>query len=233
MADLKILTSYNVHIQYQLAGIGERVIANLIDAGFKFLYYLSVFTLSISLDKRPDTTLIVLATAPILLYNPLCEILLQGQTPGMRLREIKVVSLTEKEATIGQYLIRWLFRLIDITLAMGAVALISVAVSEKRQRLGDMAAGTTVVKLKAPVALHDTSVNEDLPIQFPEAYQLGDKEIALIREVLTTGKPNLIKALAQKVKSHLGIQAEMNSKKFLETILNDFNRFYAGGERKM
>ncbi len=225
MADVHIHTSYNVHIHYQLAGIGERIIANLIDLLFKALYYFSVLFVFYFLNLESAYGLIFLMLLPVLIYSPVCEILLQGQTPGMRLRNIKVISLTEKEATIGQYLIRWIFRLIDISVAMGSVALISIAASPKGQRLGDMAAGTTVIKLKNKVsqedvsALYESDYNEG--VYFPEAAQLSDQEIATIRDVLASNQSALIHALAAKVKTRLSVQTNMEAQRFLSLILND------------
>lgn len=225
MADVHIHTSYNVGIHYQLAGIGERIIANLIDLFFKVLYYFSVLFVFYFLNLASAYGLIFLMLLPMLAYNPICEILMQGQTPGMRIRNIKVISLTEREATIGQYLIRWVFRLIDVTIAMGSIALISIAASSKGQRLGDMAAGTTVIKLRNKVSQEDVSAlyepDSNEGVYFPEAAQLSDREIATIRDVLASNKPKLILALAAKVSNRLSVQTNMEARQFLSRILND------------
>lgn len=68
-----------------------------------------------------------------------------GQTPGKRIMGIKVVKDGNKKMTIPDAFIRTILRIID-SLFVYLVGLISVVVTEKKQRIGDMAAGTVVVR---------------------------------------------------------------------------------------
>src|SRR5690606_21050190 len=106
------------------------------------------------LDLHSVAVNIAIVTVPFLLYHPLFEILMNGQSPGKRQMKIKVVSLDGSSPTIGGYLMRWLFRLVEVFMLRGAVAMVTIAANGKGQRLGDIAAGTTVVKL---VPQHATS----------------------------------------------------------------------------
>ena len=74
-------------------------------------------------------------------------------------------------------MLRWVFRLIDISISSGAVAVISIIASKRMQRLGDMAAGTTVIKLEKAVTLKQISEFET-----PEEYQVVFQQAALLSD---------------------------------------------------
>ena len=71
---------------------------------------------------------------------------MNGQSVGKRILKIKVISLDGSQPSIGQYFIRWLFRLVDFALTAQVGGLICVAVSKNKQRIGDIVAGTTLIK---------------------------------------------------------------------------------------
>jgi uncharacterized RDD family membrane protein YckC len=69
-----------------------------------------------------------------------------GQTPGMKFLGLKIVREEDGgEPTLGQHALRWLLLIVDC-LAAGLVGLIIMVTSQRRQRLGDMAAHTLVVR---------------------------------------------------------------------------------------
>ncbi|MFC0185484.1 RDD family protein [Pseudarcicella hirudinis] len=138
--------------------------------------------------------------------------------------KIKVLKLDGSHPTIGAYLMRWIFRVFD----RGLIALITIAVNNKGQRLGDIAAGTTVVKLRNPVSLEDlvtekTDINYVLT--FPEASLLSDKDIVTLRAVVRKyereGNEDLLEQAALKVKSVTNISTELDDLTFLNKILQD------------
>jgi uncharacterized RDD family membrane protein YckC len=79
-----------------------------------------------------------------LLYFPYFEST-TGQTLGKKVMGIKVVKENGKKLTFGDALIRTIFRIIDMLPAAYIIGLIVILVSEKKQRIGDMAAKTIVV----------------------------------------------------------------------------------------
>ena len=85
---------------------------------------------------------------PVIFYSLLFETLLDGQTPGKRIIKIKVVKIDGYQASLADFVIRWIFRIVDLNMMSGVVALISIITSPKNQRLGDMTAGTAVISLK-------------------------------------------------------------------------------------
>jgi uncharacterized RDD family membrane protein YckC len=82
----------------------------------------------------------------IYLYHFVCEAT-TGQTLGKKLLGIRVANLDGSKAGVGAVLVRTVLRLIDALPILYIVGLISVLATgrERRQRVGDIAAGTTVV----------------------------------------------------------------------------------------
>jgi hypothetical protein len=164
-------------------------------------------------------------------YDLVAEIFFNGQSIGKYAIKIKVISLDGTRPTIGQYFMRWVFRLIDFGITFGVGALVSVAVSEKKQRIGDIVAGTAVIKTRPATALQDiyfTSPEEEYEPLFPQVSSLTDHDITLVHEVITnfkrTGNSNLVFNMAQKVKEHLGVEnpPNLNDFQFLESIAKDY-----------
>jgi hypothetical protein len=157
---------------------------------------------------------------------------MNGQSFGKRLMKIKVISLDGAQPTIGQYLLRWLFRIVDFTLTGGLCGLISVAVSDNKQRVGDMVAGTTLIKTEPRTKENDIAFipgEESYEPVYTQATQLSDRDIELIHEVirtyLQTGNTTVVYNMAEKVREHLNIAArqDINSLQFLQIILKDYN----------
>ena len=125
-------------------------------------------------------------------------------------------------------MLRWVFRLIDISISSGAVAVISIIASKRMQRLGDMAAGTTVIKLEKAVTLKQISefeAPEEYQVVFQQAALLSDKDIKIIKDVLREVHKNnnyaLLAPLPKKIKEATGIETSMIPLEFVETILKD------------
>jgi hypothetical protein len=118
-----------------------------------------------------------------------------------------------------------------ITLLMGVLVAIIIAVSHRSQRLGDLAAGTTVVDLRYRFSLADTLFREireeDYRVRFPEVMRLSDRDINAIRTVSemarTRGQEETARRVAAKVQQVLGIRSDMPDTDFLEQLLNDYN----------
>ena len=240
MDSIKIETTQNVDLDYEAAGIGYRILATLLDGVFIGVYVAIIFILCISLgfnyfydsNQYMASTLLIILGLPILLYHFLSETFMNGQSLGKKVLKIKVIKLDGTQPGIGSYLIRSLFRIIDIQLFNGLVALISVAASNKSQRLGDMAAGTTVIKLGSKLTLRDTILFKQVDnykIVFDQVALLSDRDIAIIKEILEhsiiNNKPDNLGILAQKVKTKMGITSPLKHDEFLKTVLLDYSHY--------
>lgn len=234
MDNIKIQTTQNVDIEYELASIGDRILATLLDYVFFIAYFVLLaviagFTKGIIFESIAVVVILVL---PVFLYDLLCEMFFQGKSFGKMIMKIKVVKLDGTQAGFGAYLLRWLLRIIDTRLFSGGVALIAIIANGKGQRIGDMAAGTTVVKMKQKVTLNDTILNRVAPtytIVFPEVSRLTDSDIAIIKEVMQmsirTGNFQAIEKLALKTKAAMGITTNLPHAQFLGTVVQDYSQY--------
>ncbi|MEJ2495727.1 MAG: hypothetical protein P8Y79_15525 [Ignavibacteriaceae bacterium] len=100
--------------------------------------------------------------------------------------------------------------------------------------LGDLAASTTVVKLKAEAKLEDTIFKltpENYQVRFPQVNSLTDKDIAIVKEVLDLAiqSPDVrtYEKILSKTKSAIEKKARINSnlrtRTFLNIVLEDYN----------
>jgi uncharacterized RDD family membrane protein YckC len=71
-----------------------------------------------------------------------------GATPGMRLLDLRIVTTAGGEPALGAYAARWLLDVVDGAL-FGLVGVVLIVVTPRHQRLGDLVAGTLVVRLSA------------------------------------------------------------------------------------
>jgi uncharacterized RDD family membrane protein YckC len=241
MENIKISTTQNIDLEYVPAGVGNRILAGLLDCIFQGIYLFLVFFLAGLMSNasrafyRDDyftLTLFFIFLLPFLLYHFLCELMFNGQSFGKKIVGIRVVKLDGTQPALGSYLLRSLLRIIDVMLFNGLVAIIAIAASEKSQRLGDMAAGTTVIKLGNKVTLKDTILFksiENYKVVFPQVELLSDKDVAIIKDVLNYAteneKPEALKKLALRVKEKMGVTTEIKDDQFLKTVLLDYSHF--------
>jgi uncharacterized RDD family membrane protein YckC len=209
-----------------------------------------------SLDDAYDSWGIsLLLILPFFLYHVISEICLIGQSIGKKLMKIRVVNENGGKASISQYIIRWLIRTSDLSMLMiiaylpyvaangykavaaigGAMALlladiILVASGRKAQRLGDMLAGTILIRTNPKGSIHDTvflEVADDYVPSFPGIMQLSDKDINAIKSILDTSRKKgdfqLAATAAEKIKSHLKIETSLAPFDFLEVVMKDYN----------
>ena len=241
---VSIDTAQNVKLNYKLAGIGPRLLGYIIDWLIKGAYIALLALLIVSLfDKTSlgDESLYIIATLlslPVILYSFILETLYNGQTPGKWAMKIKVVRVDGTSPTMGNYFMRWLLRIIDLHTFYGLVAIISIAASKKGQRLGDMAAGTTVISMNNRIKLESFSLPEEekeeyIPI-YTEASKLSDNDATIIKQILRNMKRNYnadaLQKTALKVKDIIGAtDVNQTDIEFLKTIIKDYN-YYASLE---
>jgi len=240
MSTIEIQTTQNVNIEYPVANIGDRVVSAIIDSLIMLGYFISIIFLYIwILDLTEGSGLyfpvayFIILFLPVFFYHLLCETFLNGQSFGKKIMKMRVVKLDGTQAGIGSYFLRWILTLIDYSF-FGAVGIITLMMNGKGQRLGDLAANTTVVKLKVETKLDDTiltatPVNYD--VKFPQVSALTDKDIAIIKSVLDMNYKNpdiyLYNQMLQKTKAAVenktGITSTLHPLTFLDTVLKDYN----------
>lgn len=226
-----IETAQNVNIAYKPAGLVLRIGATLIDLlllGGIFLLCLLI-ALQSALLKSLTASIVLLVV--LMCYHLVCEYFFRGQSIGKQVLHLRVVRLDGQKLTFWDCLLRWSLRLIDISASMGIFAMLSIILSSKMQRLGDLAAGTTVIQESRMSDFnrpHLYDLPEDYEVHFPQVALLSDKDMSIIREVFETFQKNkeyaLLESLSNRIKVSTGIETDMNQQQFIETVIKDYIR---------
>ena len=242
MSEIQINTTQNVNINFTLASVGERVVAHIIDLIIKFAYgmiiiwiFRSMFDNTNWMRDLDDWSLIsiyVVLLFPAFVYTLVLESLFEGQTLGKKVMKIRVVKIDGYQASFVDYLIRWVFRIVDLNMLSGFIALISIIVTEKGQRLGDMTAGTSVISLKNRVLISHTileEIGDNYRPLFPSVIKLSDNDMRIIKETFVIAKRardyDTLNKLRNKVEEVIEIRSDQDTIPFIDVIIKDYN-FY-------
>ena len=148
MSEANIITGQYVQISQSPASLGERIIAQIID-GFLVVCYLIGITLLISelnLSFFSNGLVWMIGVyLPAVFYHFLMELFNHGQSVGKMVMRIRVVKKDGTTPGIGEFFMRWLLQLVD--LGFSGIGALIILISKNSQRLGDLAAGTMVIRL--------------------------------------------------------------------------------------
>ena len=229
MQAVNIQTTQNVQLEYPLAGVGERLLAFAIDLVIVGSFYLFVSALlnATGLDFTLSIALIIGIVA--YLYRFVMELLFNGQTVGKIAFNIKVVKLDGSNPSIAAYFLRWLLEPIDFGIV--GLAVLTIILTRNGQRVGDLLAGTTVIKVKRVSSVNMQNkvimekVEEGYEPTFVDAASLTDHEIRLIKASLAAYRDDALSApidtLSTKIKDKYNIKSEMPPVKLLYTLMRD------------
>jgi uncharacterized RDD family membrane protein YckC len=243
MSELTINTTQNVKINFKAASVGERMLASFLDLLIKSAYSIVVFYIFFYLtglnnkleymDNWSRIAVIIIFYFPVLIYSITLESIFDGQTLGKKFIKIKVVKIDGYQASFGDYLIRWIFRIVENNMLTGLVGIIAMVMSNKTQRLGDMAAGTAIITLKNNVSISST-ILEDIgeayvPI-YPLVIKLSDNDMRIIKDTFKLAKSKgdyeTIIKLREKIEKVTTTKNQSgNDIDFIKTVLKDYN-FY-------
>jgi len=237
MNTIDILTTQNVTIQYALAPARDRIFSFIIDVlmmGITLLL-MSLLLASVFDGQAQRYAQFIFSSIFFFFYSLGSEILMNGQSIGKRLIGLKIVKVTGTDPTLSDYLIRWAFRFIDIWFSLGSIATIMVSSGKRNQRLGDLLANTTVIKLN-PWA--NVSLNEILAIHsietykptYPQVKQFTEKEMLFIKNALERFRQfnnqahrEALAELSEKIGKRLGVSAlPYDRLEFLKVVINDY-----------
>jgi uncharacterized RDD family membrane protein YckC len=203
---------------YSIASTGSRIGAFMIDAVLMTFYFAVMAISFLNSDVDDFSSWMSFVVAPPLLYPLFFEIVGKGQSLGKRALNIRVISIDGTQPNIAQYFARWLVGLMEINLSFGVIATVVVAVSEQGQRLGDVLAGTRVVKAGA-------SLDPYVPV-FPQSTLLQSYDAELIQRALIAARqfenPVPVQLVAEKMKVLLGIHTELAPEQFLAILREDY-----------
>jgi uncharacterized RDD family membrane protein YckC len=207
-----VSTPEHVAFGYEVAGIGSRFGAALLDTTIIGVLYLLLQVLLLTTNALSDTVfsgaatgisgvfvliLTVLAFGVLWGYYVFFETLWNGQTPGKRVARLRVIR--ENGGAIGfwEALIRNLVRIIDFLPMAYGFGVVTMFANNRARRLGDYAAGTVVVREGAPVPLAQlvargavgqgpVTADPRNPLTlYMDVRRLTPADLGLVRELLT------------------------------------------------
>ena len=231
-AEYRVLTPERVSLQYDVAGIGSRGAAAIVDT------LIQAITLAVVMAGLSGVTAVAGVSAPVgrggvtlvfaLLalaifvvtsgYFMLWEILWSGQTPGKRLVGVRVIRDNGYPIRPVDAVIRNLVRIVDWLPLFYGVGMLSMLLNQRSRRLGDFASGTIVVRERS----------SDIPMSATASsggYALRSADATLVRDFLvrrSTMNPQLRAQLAGRIATAIAqryaLRLDDNPEKFLETL---------------
>lgn len=199
MQTIDILTPQNVRIEYELGSLRERAFAFALDtmllgAGYALFLMLIIMGFSLLVTDADSTfvLMVLFAFGPLaafFLYHFLFELLTAGQTPGKKVMKLCVIRLDARPPRASDYALRAAFHLVETVPCSGILAAVGISATPYRQRLGDRAAHTVVVRRENLIrfSLQDIveRVDQDgyTPL-YPQVLALGERDMLSVKITL-------------------------------------------------
>lgn len=200
----RTITPEAVTISVDVAGLGSRMIAWLVDGVIQLVIVVPIL---IGLGTGDVSSMVEVVVVYALLflivwgYYPLFEFFWRGRTPGKRAQRLRVVRIDGQPAGGAAILVRNLIRIVDVFL-LPFLAVISMLVTARAQRLGDLAAGTMVVREGRLVAPESIASPGGAGLLAVDATGLSEREYDVIRSFLSR-RQSLDPSARQRVASQL------------------------------
>lgn len=195
MADLVLETPEGVALRFELAGPGTRLLAAAIDALLFFLGFAgTALFLQLAGLGFGNALLGSGAVLLLVLYSFVFSVLLDGRTPGKLWIGIRVCDVQGFAPRTSQYFLRALFVPLEAVLILPVpLVWILIAATPQRQRLGDLVAGTLVLRDRprrapsepVPNLSWSTLETRAFALDPAAARALGGRELGFLRELLT------------------------------------------------
>lgn len=243
---LSIDTPEQIALEFHLATIGSRFLALAADTVVQVLAAAALLAVAISVRLLtgpfwPGAPAWVFAAVILgwftLYYGyfALFETLWNGQTPGKRLMGLRVIHTSGRPLSAYEAILRNIVRIVDQMPGIYAVGMVAVFLSERSQRLGDLAASSVVVHERlsegearaVEVREHDPAGPRHGANRLPEA-ELLVVETFLRRRHELDGWARVANAerIARRLRDKLGLEHTGRNEEFLEEILAEYR---AGG----
>ncbi len=228
MKTIEIATAHNIVFRYELASTIQRVLAFSVDAFLLIVLNMLLGRLFISFGSFT----IILLTIITAFYHLIFEVFNQGQSPGKMLVKLRVVTLNGATPSPYDYLLRWVFRMVEILGTAGSLAVISIMSSERNQRIGDILAQTTVISLQNDLTVNLESIESVKSVEeinYPGIIVFNDDDMLFLKMSLSRyiGNPNesnkrVLTELADKIAYKLELPVTNYSIEFLKQILTEY-----------
>jgi len=237
---LTIDTPEQIALEFPLAGVGSRFLAIAFDSLLQGCAIVALIALGFAVRAvsgyvPPLSGLGVWGIAILFAigfvvyagYFAIFEALWAGQTPGKRLVGLRVIDVSGRPITVYAAIVRNLLRLIDQMPGMYALGILSILVSTRQQRIGDLAAGTVVVheRIDAPVSIPSATPGQ----QRFGAHRLRPEEIAVVEEFLRRRdqlddwtRRQTARRIAERMKQRIEITTTEDDERLLEQLAADY-----------
>lgn len=243
---VKLDTGFNIEVEFPISPFHKRLFAWFIDS---FICWIYIRIMQELVNFNSDWNWVsIVAGLPLLFYHVVSEITMNGQSIGKKVMRIKVITEEGGQPSIGQYIIRWLFRTVDFAVwifiaailgtlpwwsfPVGFLGLACVILTPKSQRIGDLVAGTILIDLKNRTSWEDTvftEVEDTYKPRYPQVMQLSDRDINTLKSIIETIRRKndyeLAMRIADRIKSKLKMDTDQDSPEFLQTLLKDYNYY--------
>lgn len=231
MSEFQIETAQNVGINQNVAHIGDRMLAYIIDSLVILIYsiLMIILLLGLRLEMRDMWALYLLIGLPAFLYYVLLETFWNGKTIGKYFLRLRVVKLDGSKPSFANYFVRWILRIIDVALTSGGAAVLTILIRGNGQRIGDIAAGTTVISEREIVSIKDT-LNKQIPTDYKPTYNqvmlLNDKDMQIIKslydDAVLKGNHHIILNLHKKLSGLMDIEPKEKPIEFVNIVIKDY-----------
>jgi len=170
----------------------------------------------------------------VVFYSLAFEQLNNGQSLGKMALKLRVVRMDGEKANFLDYVMRWVFRALDIYFTLGGVAVLGVVSSTNNQRIGDLLANTIVVnvgktermKLENLLKLNKLS---NYKTTYPEVVNMPESAMLVVKETLQKhlkhknfAHQKALDLLVEKMVFELSLDPPKNKILFLKTLLKDY-----------
>jgi uncharacterized RDD family membrane protein YckC len=236
---MTIQTPEGVDLMLTLAGVGSRFASAMVDYLIQVALLLALALLlfgGVSLgggNSGAGALLAVYFIVSFLVfvgYDITFEVLNSGQTPGKRLNGLRVVRSEGQPVNFITSAIRNVLRVIDWLPFSYAAGAVSILVTSHNQRLGDLAAGTIVVRARKPARASVVAATSTVPLPADlaawDTTAITAEELAAVRSFLERrndlelGPRNALAAtLASGLRGKVaGVPPEYGGERFLEAL---------------
>jgi uncharacterized RDD family membrane protein YckC len=237
MSTIQINTTQNVNIDFELAGLGERFLASMVDL-LVILSYVYIYSYILSkigiveenMDYWSYVAVHSVASLPAWLYTFLLESFLGGQTLGKKILKIKVVKVDGYTASFADFFIRWIMRIFDIWFGMAAIGSIFIMTTKHNQRIGDLASGCAVISVKNKHGISSSILDveeKNYTVTYPTVINLTDKDMQIIKDLFQSAVKSkdyeMLEKLRGKVENVTKTSAQGKTNfDYLSIIIRDY-----------
>ena len=231
-----IPTPEGVDLNVTLAGIGSRFSSALVDTTIQIVIViaLTIVVRAVGLGGYGDAALALGTFLVVFGYDVLFEVLASGRTPGKRMNGLRVVRSRGQPVDVMASVIRNTLRIIDFLPVAYLIGIVSILSTSKNQRLGDLAAGTLVVRerkggwargaARAPVvAVPAAAATEhalDVSAITPEELVAVRSYLARRPTLTVDVRQSLAHTLAERLRPKVGgVTDDLRGERFLEALV--------------